>query len=332
VCDVTGWTPIPESERTVLAESESPEWPWALEAWRQPDREGVEQVHYTVRDRRDSGLRFEFFEAESDRPTRCKFTQRRDGDESVLFGPIGDGVEKVVVEPLLPMQEAPEEAAIVGSGLEVGPFFVHFFDHRVQRAKVTGEPSEAWTHQFPYASNIILQARRQVIEGTVIGEGRTPAGKFWRLRVWIDDEGMAIVTVVIVDAAADLDRHEQAGFPGSGYGVSPRKDGVLAKFSSHGGTPNEEQRVMGELDPSVSAIRLRLDDGAEIDANILRTDLTEDDYFLAFIPEHRDVAAVIALDEDDQVLREEARSEEELAQWRKLRERLKDGPPPTSQT
>jgi hypothetical protein len=60
--------------------------------------------------------------------------------------------------------------------------------------------------------------------------------------------------------------------------------------------------VVSSFSPSAAAARVRLDDGSEVEAEIIRTEIVEDDYFIAFTRGDREVTAVIALDDRGEVL------------------------------
>jgi hypothetical protein len=81
--------------------------------------------------------------------------------------------------------------------------------------------------------------------------------------------------------------------------------------------------TVGELAPSVSAVRVRFDDGSEVDAEIVRTYVVGHDYYVAFGPEDELVTAVTALDEEGHAVAEESRSEESNRHYEAFRERLR---------
>ncbi len=64
----------------------------------------------------------------------------------------------------------------------------------------------------------------------------------------------------------------------------------------------DQHDIVGEIDPSVRRVGIRLDDGSELDAHLVRTDSVDNDYFVAFYPPARHVVGVSALDAKDHVL------------------------------
>ena len=288
-----------------------------LEAWRQPDRSGVERVYYGIRVPKRDGLSLRYVQLGADAPTIPEFAQREDGEQSVLFGPVDDGVNGVLVEACYPTVGAPERAELVGE-TDLGRFFVHTFDVAVEQARVTCEPSDRWSRSIGWAHNLRLQHRRQIAEGVVIGTGRTPAGQSWRLRVWKQRPDQLMVDLQTADDPARFELFDRMGVTGSGYGGPPVAADRLIKLSSTGGA---EGHVIGEVAPSAGGVRVRLQDGAETDAEIIKTDLVANNYFVAFSPKQI-VIGVVAVDDQGHVLGEDMRSEDTLRRLMEFRRRV----------
>jgi hypothetical protein len=89
-----------------------------------------------------------------------------------------------------------------------------------------------------------------------------------------------------------------------------------------GGQSTPEQHLVGELAPQVAGVRVRLDDGSEVDAAMLRPDEFDDDYWVAFASPEAELRAVMAVDQDSNLIGEHARSDAEIAAIREARERL----------
>jgi hypothetical protein len=306
---VGGLNPVPADRRTVLACGETAGWPWVLEAWRQPEDD---RVYFAVRHRDQDMRSFQPIQI-GEQAVQPKFVQNPDGDACVLCGPVADGVESVVVQPTRPTSGPAQPARLVGDATELGCFFVTAFEEAVEHASVAVEPGERWPRSSTFAINLMAQMRRLQEEAETVGEGVTPSGALWRLRVWIEQPGHVRVNFNTYTDAAEIAMMEKMGWGGAGggHGGPMLAEGRLIKLSSWGGGGGE-RHVLGEIASSVAGVRVRLDDGTEVHAHVCRAETTEQDYFVAFADEEREPVVVIALDAVGEALGEEVRSEESL--------------------
>jgi hypothetical protein len=128
------------------------------------------------------------------------------------------------------------------------------------------------------------------------------------------------VEIATADTTAGFERQDRMGLPGSGYGGFPLPVDKLVKLSSWGGGRGE-QHVIGEVGRSVAGVQVRLDDDSQVDAQIVRTDVVDNDYFLVFVAEGREPVAVRALDSDRRELAAEERSSESIRLSQEFRRR-----------
>jgi hypothetical protein len=272
--------------RAVVAEGVVGNWPWQLEAWRRG-----RQLYWVVH-HRDDPESHKFKVDIGETPAKAEFFQDPDSDASVLCGPIDPAAEDVQVERLLPEADTITELAVVEGG--GGRFFVCPFESRVRQAMVHLAPKDRFRDPRAFAVNWELD-RRIWREGSVlIGEGFTQDQR-WRLRLLVDPDRADHVQLGLV-AAQDprhLERLEAMG--GSGYGAPLRDLSSTPVFVSCYGGGSGSYQVIGEVAGEVHSVTLKTDAG-EIDAEIVRTDVVPNDYFVGLAPATSRVNAVVARD------------------------------------
>lgn len=278
-----------------------------FEAWRQPDHRGHEQLWFTLRSPAGGGFVCHPVDLVA-RVLDVSFEGPQDGTVSVLCGAISREVEAVLVTP--PGQSTQRAPILQAEGL--GRFFFMAFDWPIERVGIDVDPKDLEPRPFPFAVNLRAEQRRMETEGVVIAEGESPGGRRWRLRVWEQEPGSVHV------------RMEEPGLEGrrwvgGGYGGGHRDPDRLVKLSMSGGDPFGEGHIVGELARSVAGVRVRLEDGCAVDAQILRTDDFDDDYWVAFAPRGQLAVAVVALDERGEAIAEEARTAEASKHPRRAR-------------
>jgi hypothetical protein len=223
----------------------------------------------------------------------------RDGSVGVVGGPVSPKVQKVLITP--PDQPA-RPATIVDAG-PLGRFFFMAFDWPVERVEIAVEPDDLRPRPFPFATNLWSALRRMRAEGVLVGQGASPDGRRWRLWVWQRDPSDRMLGLETSRSGAEWMIRS--------YGSTRRGQARLAQISSSGGGA-----LIGELASRVAGVRVRLDDGSQIDAEILRTDAFDDDYWIAFTGSGHHVIAIIALDQTGQPFYEDTRPGEALKRLR----------------
>jgi hypothetical protein len=291
-----------EGERaTVLAEGEVGGWPWVLAA-RRPPAHWESDFVFTV-DHRDrvggswSGVQL------ADLPVDPHFFRDRESDASVLCGPVADEVDTVLVERVFPVQ-GPTEQAPIYSAAGLGRFFAIAFEEAIEQADVHVEPAERFASSTRVAINMRVATRRQIAEGVDVGRGPTPNGGRWRLRVWRARPDELRVDLLTADNDAGIDAADQMGMTGAGYGGPPAATDqpVAWRMMGGGGGDTTARHIVGEITPNVERVAVRLDDGSELEAQLVRTDFVQNDYFVAFFPASQSVVALTARGEDDRML------------------------------
>lgn len=156
----------------------------------------------------------------------------------------------------------------------------------------------------------------------VIGTGETSSGERWRLRIRIESPTQIGVSLETAEDPARFELFDRMGVGGDGYAGPPLPPDRLIQLRSisRGET---EQRIIGEVAPVAERVRVGLDDGRELHAEIIRTDLVESDYFLAFGHGDSEVTAVTALGAEGQALAEQPRSEEGIRAFQAFQHKLR---------
>lgn len=281
----------------VVAEGVAGGWPWVLEASRAA--QSPYRVHLTMRGRdRCSGKSV----ALDDQPISFGLAQDSHSDASALFGLVASEVESVVVAPLYPVRAAGQRAEIRSLD-EFGRFFVVGFEAPVELARVELQPAERFDIATTMALNTALNRRRQDAEAIEVGRGNTPDGRRWRLRVWRERPQTPDLTVDLIVGDDDHAIDDRRGrIRGGGYGGPPMPAKQVMTWQMMDANPRNEQAIVGEIIPAVAHVKALLDDGAKLDAQLVRTAAVENDYFVAFVARKRHVLQLVALDECHRVL------------------------------
>jgi hypothetical protein len=77
--------------------------------------------------------------------------------------------------------------------------------------------------------------------------------------------------------------------------------------------------TLGEVAPTVARALVRFDNGDELEAPIIRTEVVDSNYFLVFAPEGHIAVGAIAVDDKGHVLGERTLSEEVVRRLREVR-------------
>lgn len=142
------------------------------------------------------------------------------------------------------------------------------------------------------------------MDEAVVAGGETPGGLPWQLTVRLNRER---------HRAIDL----QVGPTGGAVEGPPLALKQPVGICMIGGL--DEQYIVGELAPAVERVRVRLDDDSEVDAEIVRSNLGEVDYFVAFAFGTHELTEARAFDHLGQLLGVEKRSERAIEIWRDMR-------------
>lgn len=147
-----------------------------------------------------------------------------------------------------------------------------------------------------------------------LAAGETPGGLPWQLTVRLDGKQREINLLVVGSHGGGI----------TGPQLSPEQ---MIGICMLGGAPDRCQHIVGELARTVDHASICLDDDSEVDAVIVRSNLGEVDYFVAFVPWEREVMEARAFDHLGRVLAVDKRSNIEF--WRKWRlRRTKEWPAP----
>jgi hypothetical protein len=210
-----------------------------------------------------------------------------------------------------PPDRSPLSAAIVDGGA-LGRFFFLEFAWPVEHVGIAVEPSRL-AQPFPFLVNTRAEDRRMEEEAIVAGQGESPVGTRWRLRVWQAAPG---------DRRLSFEEQRRDGhWDGGGCGGPGRGSDQLVRLSMAGGNPRREQHLVGEVDSSIAAVRLVLEEGHEIAAQVLRGEDLPDDYWVAFVGPEARVTDLVALDEHGEIVARDAHAIEALQRHREFSER-----------
>lgn len=287
---------------TTLAEGDAGGRRWRLDAWRAAQGERRVFCRGSWQGQRWDEVAGQHGEW----PVSAVFCQHDASDASLLFGSVGEGVEAVVVEPARPVNRPARQAAIVSAD-GFGRFFAVAFAEPVELAEVRVEPAERFRDRSTAVVNGRLARRRQSAESVELGRGLTPANTSWRLRLWrpyADTPEHLHVDLVVSPEDPAMQRLLSGLIAdGHGYGglAMPAEQVVACRMWS-GGSANRYNHIVGEVVSAVARVVVRLDDGTAVDAQIVRTDVVPNDFFVAFYPATRQPVSVVALDEQDRRL------------------------------
>lgn len=98
-------------------------------------------------------------------------------------------------------------------------------------------------------------------------------------------------------------------------------DAIVSCRSIHRG--DVIQAILGEVVPYAAEVRVHFDSERVLRGQLVHSDVTPHDYFVAFSPEEGEVTAVVATDEDGRVLGESRRSDESIRHYRDFTQRLR---------
>ena len=273
-------------------------WRWVLEASR--GAQSPYRVYLSMRGRDrssgDTAVRL------GDQPISFAFAQDSDSDASALFGLVASEVDSVVVAPLYPLRASGQRAEIRSLD-EFGRFFVVGFEAPVEKARVELQPAERFDNATTMALNVALERRRQNAEAIEVGRGYAPNGRRWRLRVWHEWRQTPLRALDLI--VGDDDQAIEYGhgrISGGGCCGPPMPADKVMTWRMMGASPGAVQDIVGEIIPAVAHVKALLDDGAELDAQLVRSAATENDYFVAFVPRKRQALQLIALDERHRIL------------------------------
>ena len=237
-------------------------------------------------------------------PVSTAFCQHDASNASVLYGAVTEDVDGVGVEPVRPVKRSARDAAIISAD-GLGRFFAVALEEPVELAGIRPKPTERFDDFFTFAPNMRLERRRQSAESVELGRGFTPAGKRWRLRLWYERADMPELQRVDLTTAEDdeaIDRMHSRLVGGGGYGGPAIPPDQVVACRMWGGTAEGLDEMVEELIPAVARVLIRLDDGSDLEAQLVRTDVVHNDYFVAFKAPGRHPVRVVALDEHDRPL------------------------------
>jgi hypothetical protein len=155
---------------------------------------------------------------------------------------------------------------------------------------------------------------------TVLAEGRTGDGHSWRFELRSEPDGPPLVCLAHWDSAArDAGRRHLVV-----SGGSPRRESsadVLVQLGSDGSFDGHGY-VTGEVARSVAEVRVVLDDGSDVVAEICPTDQGHHDLFLAFTSAETIPVSARAFDRTGRVIAEHRKSAELIDARRQHRDEL----------
>jgi hypothetical protein len=88
----------------------------------------------------------------------------------------------------------------------------------------------------------------------------------------------------------------------AGYGGPAMAPDQVVACRMWGGTANGLDHMVGELIPAVARVVIELDDGSDLEAQIMRPTAVQNDYFVAFHVAGRHPLRAVALDAHDRPL------------------------------
>jgi hypothetical protein len=156
--------------------------------------------------------------------------------------------------------------------------------------------------------------------GIAVGEGVTPGGRGWRLQISVISPDRISLSVDVSGEPSHTAVPRTKWARGGGTGPPMSSDALVSCRLIQRG--DGIQAIVGEVVPYAAKVRVHLDSEREVCGEIVRSEVTPHDYFVAFGPDEGEVVTVVAADEDSRVLGEARRSEERVQHSRDFRQRL----------
>src|SRR5437763_494988 len=123
-----------------------------------------------------------------------------------------------------------------------------------------------------------------------IGEGVTRNGRTWRLRISVISPDRISFSLEVSGEPSNTAVPRTSWAGGGGTGPPMSSDALVTWRLIHRG--DGIQAVVGEVVPYAAKVRVHLDSGQELCGEIVHSDVTPHDYFVAFGPDDGEVTSV----------------------------------------